>query len=138
LWLLRRGMFRTRLTVSFVSALLVVVVSASVGADQIRFVGDTTADSTLIHDTVQQLLLVVDGRFHCQQVQLIESEVLPPSYSPPAASRVQTAAKARYERWTATFCGKKVPFLISFWPASDGGSMFSVTHPFPSEGGTTP
>ena len=81
------------------------------------------------------MLLVVNGRFHCSPVQLVESEILPPSYSPPAASRVQASSKAHYERWTATFCGMKVPFLISFWPASDGGTMFSVTHPFPSETG---
>jgi len=115
----------------FATAILVTTLSWSAGADQVRFTGDTTADDALVHDTMQQLLLVVNGRVRYSLVQLVESEILPPPYSPPAASRVQSSAKAHYERWTATFCGMKVPFLISFWPATDGGTMFSVTHPFP-------
>jgi len=100
-------------------------------ADQVRFTGRTTADRTLISDTIRNVLFVGKARLNCSELGLVEAEVLPKDYVPPKGPGQEGKAPTIYERWTATFCGQKVPLLIAFWPASDGGMMFRVEYPYP-------
>lgn len=97
---------------------------------QVEFTGQTTADMTLLRDAFENVKLVALGKFDCSSVDRVVSEVLPRSYEPPGEKKQEGAT---YERWTARFCGKDVPFLLTFWPAKEGGMMFSVGYPFPSD-----
>lgn len=102
-------------------------------ADQVHFTGATTADVTLIKDALHQILLYSNATEHCPTLEGVEAKILSPTYKPVDAAKRPEAGKGTYESWTATLCGKPVKFLITFWPASDGGTMFAVTHPYPPD-----
>ena len=101
---------------------------------QVRFTGHTTVDAVVIRDSLQQVAQVAAGRERCTELTAVEARVLPADYRPPDPG--PAPADARYERWDVTLCGRIVPFLLGFWHPSEGGTMFRITHPFPT--GETP
>jgi hypothetical protein len=112
------------------SALLTAILlfgSASLSfADQVRFTGNTTAELQLIQDVLRNVHLYSRARMKCDKLEKVVAEVLPRDFSkpgPPGPEKPPTT----YERWLVTLCGTDVPFLISFWPATEGGTMFNVT-----------
>lgn len=112
-------------------AVVLSVLSFSAHADQVRFTGRTTADATLIRDTLRNVLVIARARLNRSSTNLVTAEVLPPGYVP-VGSKPEGSAKTTYERWTVALCGNDVPFLIAFWGAPAGGTMFRVGYPFPS------
>ena len=113
----------------FVAAL---ACSLPAAADQVRFTGQTTADGTLVVDTLNAVALLGPARFNCPTVEAVEAKILPKSFTPPGKDNPEGSSPTTYERWNATFCGKTVPLLIAFWPAADGGMMFRIGIPFPA------
>lgn len=101
-------------------------------ADQVHFTGHTTVDELVIRDALQNILRVAVAREQCNQLSAVEARVLPADYRP-ADPAYRVAPDARYERWEVTLCGRVVPFLLGFWSAPEGGTMFQVGHPFPAE-----
>lgn len=101
-------------------------------AQQVRFTGVTTADETLLVDTLRMVARLGPSRFDCPTVEAVEAQVLPASFSPPGDDKPEGDHPTTYERWDATFCGRVVPLLVSFWPAEQGGMMFRVGLPFPA------
>jgi len=104
-------------------------------AQQVRFTGDTTADETLLVDTLRAVALLGPAQFNCPTVEAVDARVLPESFSPPGNDNPEGDNPTIYERWDATYCEKVVPLLIAFWPASQGGMMFRVGAPFPEAAG---
>lgn len=112
-------------------------VSLPAVADQVRFTGQTTADQTLVVDTLNTVAKLGPARFNCPTVEAIEAHVLPKSFSPPGKDNPEGSNLTTYERWDATFCGKVVPLLIAFWRAPKGGMMFRVGLPFRESAGAS-
>jgi hypothetical protein len=104
-------------------------------AQQVRFTGETTANETLLVDTLRTVALLGPGQFSCPTVEAVDAQVLPESFSPPGNDNPEGTNPTIYERWDATFCGKAVPLLVAFWPAEQGGMMFRVGLPFPEATG---
>jgi hypothetical protein len=104
-------------------------------ADQVRFTGQTTADQTLLVDTLNTVARLAPAKFQCPTVEAVEAQIMPKSFAPPGKDNPEGTAPTTYERWDATFCGKVVPLLIAYWPAADGGMMFRVGLPFPGSVG---
>jgi hypothetical protein len=102
-------------------------------ADPVHFTGTTTVDRTVIADALQQVKNVGLAKLKCGEMTSVESSILTATYSPKDTQNYAEPGKETYERWVVTFCGKTVPFLLGFWPASDGGTMFHVSYPFPAD-----
>ena len=102
-------------------------------ADQVAFTGNTTANVTLIKDALHNILLYADATAHCSSLESVEARVISPAYKPADAATRPEAGKGTYESWTVSLCGKPTRFLLTFWPASDGGTMFAVTVPYPAD-----
>lgn len=110
-----------------VSALAgILAVGASLAQDQVRFTGNTTADEELVHDAFQNIALYVRESLKCPSIELVEAEVLPSGSVKRDTSQAEGSAPATYEQWTVSFCGKKQPFLVVFWSAKEGGTMYRV------------
>jgi len=122
-----------RVQTLLVTAILAFSLPAS--AQQVRFTGQTTADETLLVDTLRTVALLGPGQFDCPTVEAVEAQVLPKSFAPPGKDNPEGSNPTTYERWDATFCGKVVPLLLAFWPAAEGGMMFRVGLPFPDSTG---
>lgn len=101
-------------------------------AEQLRFTGQTTANVVLIKDTLRQIQLVGQAQTNCGVISAVEASILPKNYQPSKAYRVGTWSVI-YETWSTMMCGNEIKFLISFWPAPDGGMMFAVGYPYPSD-----
>lgn len=114
-----------------IGLLIIATALSSAKADQVHFVGQTTADPTLMRDALRNVLLIAQARLNCSTLEVVKSEIMPSLFTPPGGRGPEGSAKTTYERWTATLCGKDVPFLLGFWAASDGGTMFRVQYPFP-------
>ena len=110
----------------------------SARADQVRVTGESTADATVIRDVLQQILLVGAGALECNQLTLVEASVLPEGWLPADPKYRPGPPGTRYERWEATLCGRVVPFLLGFWDAPGGGTMFQVGFPFPAAAEKSP
>jgi hypothetical protein len=117
---------------------LATLVSSVAYADTFRFTGATTVDMTVAKGALKNIQLIGLGTLGCGTIGAVEAEVLPPSYSPRNTDNYAGSAKETYERWTVTLCGKATPFLLGFWPASDGGMMFHVSYPFPPDASAKP
>lgn len=117
---------------------LAAMLPAPARADQVRVTGYSTADATLIRDAVQQILLVSAGALECNELTAVEASVLPEDWRPADQKYRPGPAGTRYERWEATLCGRVVPFLLGFWDAPEGGTMFQVGYPFPAAAEGTP
>ena len=115
------------------AALAASVLAAPAHADQVRFTGQTTADDLLVRDTVQYILKFGYAAWNCPTLEAVEAVILPSSYKPTGAATRPEAGRGTYESWNATLCGKKVRFLVTFWPANQGGMMFTIGHPYPED-----
>jgi len=113
----------------------VLALSLPAFAQQVSFTGQTTANDTLLVDTLRTVALLGPGQFNCPTVEAVEAQALPESFSPPGNDNPEGSNPTTYERWDATFCGKVVPMLIAYWPAAEGGMMFRVGLPFPEAAG---
>lgn len=102
-------------------------------AETLRFSGTTTIDMAVARDALRQIQLIGLGKLNCGVIQEVEAEVLPASYKPAETENYAGSSKETYERWTVSLCGQRVPFLLGFWPAKQGGTMFHVRHPFPAD-----
>ena len=110
----------------------------SARADQVRVTGQSTADAILIRDAVQQILRVGAGALECNKLTAVEASVLPDDWRPADPEYRLGPPGTRYERWEATLCDRVVPFLLGFWDAPEGGTMFQVGYPFPAAAGEMP
>jgi len=102
------------------------VLTTAVAQEQVRFTGNTSADETLIHDAFQNIAFYVRESLKCPSIELVEAEVLPEGAVKRDATQAEGTAPAIYERWTVTFCGRKQPFLVVFWDAKEGGTMYRI------------
>jgi len=118
----------TRLVIAGVVGMLL---SISLKAAEVRFTGNTTADEQLIGDTLQQVVTVAQAKLKCENLEGVVAEIMPQDFSPPHSMQVTGSDTVTYERWTATFYGKQVAFLITFWRDPQGGSLYAVGYPFP-------
>lgn len=101
-------------------------------AEQLRFTGQTTANLDLIKDTLRQIQLIGQARNDCGVISAVEAAVHPEDFLPNEAYRVGEG-QVTYETWSTTMCDSKVKFLISFWAAPEGGTMFAVGYPYPAD-----
>ncbi len=102
-------------------------------ADPVRFTGRTTADARLAKDTLQNILLFSSASMKCDSLSHVEARVIQPGYVPADPKYRVGTGKVVHESWTATLCGKRVKFLISFWGAADGGTDFGIGYPYPPD-----
>jgi hypothetical protein len=94
--------------------------------EQVRFRGTTSADEQLRHDAFQNIVLYVRNSLKCDTIEEVAAEVLPDGAIKRDAAEPEGTGPATYELWTVTFCGKKRPFLVVFWEAKDGGTMYRI------------
>ena len=102
-------------------------------ADQVHFTGTTTASETLIRDTLQTILRTAYLRTRCAALSSVDAAILSPGYRPKDSRYRVGEGKRTYERWSVVLCGKTIKYLITFWPAADGGTMFSIGDPYPPD-----
>ena len=101
-------------------------------AEQLRFTGQTTANLELIKDTLRHIQLIGQAQNDCDVISAVEATVHPEDFLPSKAYRVGEG-QVIYETWSTIMCGSEVQFLISFWPAPEGGMMFAVGYPYPAD-----
>ena len=115
------------------AAVAAIFAAAPARADQVRFTGNTTADTTLIRDALQNILRFGYATQNCSSLEAVEATLLPTSYKPKDAATRPEQGNGTYESWIATLCGKPEKFLLTFWPAEQGGTMLAITHPYPED-----
>ncbi len=120
-----------RAAIALVSSITICATPAM--AEQLRFTGRTTANVVLIKDALRHIQLIGQGQRECGIISAVEASVLPESYSPSEAAYRVGDGPVIYESWSTTMCGDVVKFLISFWPAPDGGTLFAVGYPYPAD-----
>ena len=111
-------------TVAAVTSTL--VLSTAVAQEQVKFTGNTTADEKLIHDAFQDIAVYMRESLKCASIDLVETKVLPDGAVKRDASQPEGTGPATYEQWTVTSCGKKHPFMVVFWSAKEGGTMYRI------------
>jgi hypothetical protein len=126
---MKRAIF-SRVTLAFAATLSVSAAPAM--AEQLRFTGQTTANLQLIKDTLRQIQLIGQSQNGCGVISAVEATVHPKDFQPAKAYRVGKG-QVIYETWSTAMCGSEVKFLISFWPAPEGGMMFAVGYPYPAD-----
>jgi hypothetical protein len=89
------------------------------------FMGHTVADATVQRDALAIIRMLIQAKIKCSTLDLIESEGLAAD-AHPNVSLPSGAGPATYERWIVTACSRKQPFVVVFWPAKEGGTMFRV------------
>jgi hypothetical protein len=94
--------------------------------EQVRFTGTTSADEQLIHDAFQNIVLYVRENLKCDTIEQVAAEVLPDGKVKRDAAQPEGTGPATYELWTVSFCGKEQPFLVVFWEAKEGGTMYRI------------
>jgi len=92
--------------------------------EQVRFTGHSSADTQLITDAFQNIAQYIHESLECPTIEGVEAEVLPEGSIKRDPSEPEGDAPAVYEQWTVSFCGKKQPFLVVFWEAKEGGTMY--------------
>ncbi len=109
-------------------ALLVLLGAASTASAQteVRFTGETTADETLIRDVMQHLISYIHDNLKCENVELVEADVLPEESIKRDPADPEGTGPATYENWVATYCGTSKAFLVVFWASKEGGTMFRI------------
>ena len=117
---------------AFAALLLAAGMTAPARADQVHFTGDTSADAAVIRDALQNVLRVTAVSEHCSTMSAVQSSLLPQNYRPPRGYDAAPAT-AHYERWDVTLCGRVVPFLLGFWTPAEGGTMFQIGYPYPTD-----
>ncbi len=118
--------------IRFPALLLALAVAAPAQADQVHFTGVTSVDNVVIRDTLQNILQVAAAR-GCNQLTAVEASMLPADYRPADAGQHGDRPGLRFERWDVTLCGTALPFLLGFWNAPQGGTMFQIILPYPAD-----
>jgi hypothetical protein len=107
-------------------------------AAQVGFQGKTTASMQLIQDATKNLITLGKSRYNCAAPDLIESEVLPPTYAADTHQAMTPSGKSTvYEKWDVTYCGQVESLLMIFMPQPRGGVTFGI-QPFPGYGTARP
>lgn len=114
-------------------AALAVVMADAAQAETFRFTGTTTADTVVVRDALQHVQLMGEGITNCRVIGGVEADLMPRGFKPAGLTPNIDGAPEVYERWIVSLCGKRLPLLLTFWPARQGGTMFRVTHPFPAD-----
>lgn len=117
---------------SFLLFLLLLGTARPAHADQVHFTGTTSVDQVVIRDTLQNILQIAAAR-GCNQLTAVEARMLPSEYHPADYRNHGERPGLRYERWDVTLCGGALPFLLGFWQAADGGTMFQIILPYPAD-----
>src|SRR5689334_2827885 len=94
--------------------------------EQIHFTGQTTADALLIHDALGSIAGYLKENANCPSVGDVQSEILPEDSVKRDPKQPEGTSPATYELWTSTSCGKQQAFLVVFWAAKEGGTMFRI------------
>ena len=106
--------------------LVALTTTSAIAQEQVRFTGTTSADEQLIHDAFQNIALYVRDSLKCDRIEQVAAEVLPDGTVKRDAAQPEGTGPATYEMWTVSFCGKKQPFLVVFWEAKEGGTMYRI------------
>ena len=101
-------------------------VSTSLGQEQVRFTGQTSADEQLIHDAFQDIARYIRESLSCPSIEQVVAEVLPEGAVKHDPTQAEGTSAATYEQWTVSYCGRSRPFLVVFWAAKDGGTMYRI------------
>ena len=104
----------------------VLAMPMSFAQEQIHFTGQTTADAQLIKDALGSIADYLKDNANCPSVGDVESEILPEDTVKRDPGQPEGTSPATYELWTATSCGKQQSFLVVFWAAKEGGTMFRI------------
>ena len=120
-----RGVMNTFVKVLVAFAILFAASTVSAQTD-VRFTGETTADETLIRDVMQHLIRYIQNNLKCEDIKLVEAEVLPEESIKRDPTDPEGTGPASYENWVATYCGTSKPFLVVFWASKEGGTMFRI------------
>jgi len=110
----------------FIIGVLMMASAVAWSQEQVRFTGNTSASPQLIHDAMQPIALYIRESLGCSRLEHIEAEILPADAIKRDASAPEGHADATYERWVVTSCGQAHPFVVVFWTAPEGGTMFRV------------
>ena len=111
---------------ALVAAAILFAASTVSAQTEVRFKGETTADDTLIRDVMQHLISYIHNNLKCDNVELVEAEVLPDGSVKRDPADAEGTQPATYENWVATYCGTSKPFLVVFWASKEGGTMFRI------------
>ena len=107
--------------------------AATASAVQVHVTGTTTADPALIRDAASEIQRFSAAALKCDQLSAVKASVQPAGWQPADANYRIGPAGTRYERWEASLCGRTEVFLVGFWAAAEGGTLFQVGYPFPKE-----
>lgn len=98
---------------------------------ELTFSGTTSASQLLIQDVVRNVMEVGGDELNCSRPDEVIAEALPEDFAPPTPDPApEGASEPIYERWTVSFCGNQVPFLLTFWNLEQGGTAFDLDYPF--------
>lgn len=112
--------------------------AGAAGPQQVHFTGRTTADAVLIRDALGNIMRFAAARDNCSTLSAVEADVLPADYVPADPKYRVGEGRVTYERWDAHLCGRVTRFLVHFWSAPQGGTMFSVSYPYPADAPAAP
>ncbi len=111
---------------ALVAFALLFAASTAFAQTEVRFTGETTADETLIRDVMQHLISYIHDKLKCENVELVEAEVLPKESIKRDPADPEGTQPATYENWVATYCGTSKSFRVVFWASKEGGTMFRI------------
>lgn len=117
---------RTALVLTLIGAAQAVTATAKVPS----MAGQTGADAVLQKDILRTIVQVAKA-MKCSAIRSIYVDPISTSEVTRRHSFYSEVPGTAYEDWKANLCGNDVHFLIKFAPAPQGGSVFSVTYPFP-------
>lgn len=120
-----------RIRTGLLAALAILLANAA-QAETLSFTGTTTADTVVARDVLKQVQILGLGVMDCGVIGAVEADLMPTDFKPAGLTPNIDGAPETYERWIISLCGKRLPLLITFWLARQGGVMFRVTHPFPA------
>lgn len=92
----------------------------------IKFIGQSRATAQLKRDVLVAISGYSKARHACGAITTVETVPYPPGFEPKTAMFRATAPQHFYERWTASLCGTKRPFLVALWPSPKGGADYQV------------
>ncbi|HTK86050.1 MAG TPA: hypothetical protein VL625_13280 [Patescibacteria group bacterium] len=105
---------------------------SKLSAKNVEFKGKTTADAALVNSVFSNIMSISVKRLKCGSATQVTQEILPATYKP-GGETFDNLTTTTFEKWTPTLCGREISFLVGFWPAADGGTMFRVVLPFPAQ-----
>jgi len=115
---------------------LIGVQPAAAQSDEVPFTGTTRVDAAVIRDAVQEILYFAPRGLKCDTLTGVEASLLPESWTPADPNFRIGPPGTRYERWDVSLCGRVERFLLGFWTAPDGGTLFQVGYPLPADAPT--